>query len=268
MQLLDINLNWNTVYYRRLKFRSSFRNISAWGRPLHPRVSPEVATCGSRHETWPRQIWWHWGMITFKCGFRQFSCNFLQHPRNCAGAHCRIAGRAIEILPGKIFIASKLLNFQSAAAAVLMLLLFWTLSLDETYLIYSYFCKQMIPDHKLPSRNNQNQKNKKWAKWQDRRAHITAKLDCSWCVQHDPECCGHWLVAGVGDSWLPSPGISAPGPAPDHISGFVKCAIMPSNALYSNCPANNLMATLPAMRPGAPQVQPSTQMRDEKHSIR
>ena len=28
------------------------------------------------------------------------------------------------------------------------------------------------------------------------------------------------------------------------------------------------MATLPAMRPGAPQVQPSTQMRDEKHPIR
>ena len=76
---------------------------------------------------------------------------------------------------------------------------------------------------------------------------------------------GGWLW---GDSWLPSPGISAPGPAPDHISGFVKCAIMPSNALYSNCLANNLMATLPAMRPGAPQVQPSTLMRDEKHSIR
>ena len=149
MQLLDINLNWNTVYYRRLSevqlfsyfprvlmfIAYLFWNISAWGRPLHPLVSPEVATCGSRHETWPRQIWWHWGMITFKCGFRQFSCNFLQHPRNCAGAPCRIAGRAIESLPGKIFIASKLLNFQSAAAAVLMLLLFWTLSLDETYLL-------------------------------------------------------------------------------------------------------------------------------------
>ena len=155
MQLLDINLNWkNKEYFRRHKtllFHVYWCLFSAWGRPLHPRVSPEVATCGSRHETWPRQIWWHWGMITFKCGFRQFSCNFLQHPRNCAGAPCRIAGRAIEILPGKIFIASKLLNFQSAAAAVLMLLLFWTLSLDETYLIYSYFCKQMMPDHNLPS---------------------------------------------------------------------------------------------------------------------
>ena len=50
--------------------------------------------------------------------FRAIFCNILETVR------VRTAGRAIEILPGKIFIASKLLNFQSAAAAVLMLLLF------------------------------------------------------------------------------------------------------------------------------------------------